>query len=171
MTSADLLVDGFGRVREVVYEAVTGLTPQQLAYRPDPDANSIAWLVWHLTRIQDDHVSDVAKAEQIWTSRGWEERFGLPFAPHATGYGQISSEVAAVQVSSGDQLTGYYDAVHEQTIRYVTGLSDTDLARVVDERWDPPVTLAVRLVSVISDDLQHGGQAVYIRGMIQRGAD
>ena len=169
MTSADLLVDGFGRVREVVYEGVTGLTPQQLAYRPDPDANSIAWLVWHLTRIQDDHVSDVAKAEQVWASRGWAERFGLPFAPHATGYGQTSNEVAAVQVSSGDQLTGYYDAVHEQTIRYVTGLSDGDFAQIVDERWDPPVTLAVRLVSVISDDLQHGGQAVFIRGMIQRG--
>lgn len=170
MTGADLLVDGFGRVREVVYEAVTGLTPQELAYRPDPDANSIAWLVWHLTRTQDDHVSDVTKADQIWTSRGWAERFGLPFAPHATGYGQTSNEVAAVQVSSGDQLTGYYDAVHEQTIRHVTGLSDADLARIVDERWDPPVTLAVRLISVISDDLQHGGQAVYIRGMIQRGA-
>ena len=68
-----------------------------------------------------------------------------------------------------EKLTAYYDAVHEQTIRYVRGLSDDDLDRVVDKAWDPPVTLAVRLVSVISDDLQHAGQAAYLRGLIERG--
>jgi hypothetical protein len=40
---------------------------------------------------------------------------------------------------------------------------------VVDASWDPPVTLGVRLVSVISDDLQHAGQAAYLRGMIEYG--
>ena len=170
MTSADLLVDGFGRVREVVYEAVLGLTPEQLAFRPGPGANSIAWLVWHLTRIQDDHVADVAQAEQVWTSGRWAERFGLPFGSRATGYGHRPDEVAAVRVESGDLLTAYYDAVHERTIRYVAGLTDDDLPRIVDKRWDPPVTLAVRLISVISDDLQHAGQAAFIRGMIERGA-
>lgn len=168
MTSADLLVDGFGRIREVVYEAVTGLTPDQLAFQPAPGANSIAWLVWHLTRIQDDHVADVAHAEQVWTSGGWAERFGLPFDSRATGYGHRPDDVAAVRVESGELLTGYYDAVHQQTIRYVAGLTDDDLPRIVDKRWDPPVTLAVRLISVISDDLQHAGQAAYIRGMIER---
>ena len=76
--SAELLVDAFGRVREVVHRVVDGLTPEQLAFRVDPGANSIAWLVWHLTRIQDDHVADAAQAEQVWTSQGWVERFGLP---------------------------------------------------------------------------------------------
>jgi hypothetical protein len=79
MTSADLLIDAFGRTREVVHQVVDGLTPEQLAFRVDPRANSIAWLVWHLTRIQDDHVADAAQTEQVWTSRGWVERFGLPF--------------------------------------------------------------------------------------------
>jgi hypothetical protein len=77
--------------------------------------------------------------------------------------------VAAVQVDSADLLTGYYDAVHERTVAYLTTLSDADLDRIVDERWDPPVTLGVRLVSVISDDLQHAGQAAYARGLIERG--
>jgi len=45
MTSADLLVDAFGRIRDSVHEVVTGLTPEQLAFRVDSDANSIAWLV------------------------------------------------------------------------------------------------------------------------------
>jgi uncharacterized damage-inducible protein DinB len=169
MNTAELLIDAFGRVREVVYEAVTSLTADQLTFRPDPDANSIAWLVWHLTRIQDDHVAGAAEVEQVWTSRGWVERFALPFHPRAHGYGHTSADVAAVRVASADLLTGYYDAVHEQTLRYVADLKDDDLARVVDRSWDPPVTLGVRLISVISDDLQHAGQAVYIRGMILRG--
>jgi Protein of unknown function (DUF664) len=61
--------------------------------------------------------------------------------------------VAAVQVDSGELLVGYYDA---------------DLARIVDRSWDPPVSLGVRLVSVIADDLQHAGQAAFVRGTLQR---
>jgi hypothetical protein len=124
--------------------------------------------VWHLTRIQDDHLADAAQAEQVWTSQGWAEQFGLPFDPRHTGYGHRANEVAAVQVESGELLVGYYDAVHQQTIRYVEQLNDADLDRVVDRSWDPPVALGVRLVSVIADDLQHAGQAAFVRGILQR---
>jgi uncharacterized damage-inducible protein DinB len=168
MTSAELLADAFGRIPEIVHRVVTGLTPEQLAFRVDPEANSIAWLVWHLTRIQDDHVADVAQVEQVWTAQGWADRFGLPFDPRDTGYGHRPSDVAAVQVASGDLLVGYHDAVHQQTVGYVEQLTDQDLDRVVDRAWTPPVTLGVRLVSVIADDLQHAGQAALVRGVIQR---
>jgi uncharacterized damage-inducible protein DinB len=167
MTSADLLADAFGRIREEVHLAVDSLSRQQLTYRVDAEANSIAWLVWHLTRIQDDHIAAVAGLEQVWTSRGWADRFALPFARMATGYGHDPREVAGVQADA-EQLAGYHDEVYEQTIRYVQLLSDADLPRVVDKEWDPPVTLAVRLVSVISDDLQHVGQAAFIRGFLLR---
>jgi hypothetical protein len=167
MTGAELLVDAFGRVRGVVHRAVGGLSPEQLAFQVAPEANSIAWLVWHLTRIQDDHVAGVAGTEQVWTSQGWVDRFGLPFDPLATGYGHRQADVAAVRVS-GELLAGYHDAVHQQTVGYVDGLVDADLDRIVDRSWDPPVTLGVRLVSVISDDLQHAGQAAMVRGILQR---
>jgi uncharacterized damage-inducible protein DinB len=167
MTSADLLADAFGRIREEVHLAVDGLSRQQLAYRVDAEANSIAWLIWHLTRIQDDHVCKAEGREQVWTSGGWFERFGLPFGPDATGYDHDSREVAAVQADA-ELLTAYHDAVFEQTTRYVLTLSDDDLPRIVDESWDPPVTLGVRLMSVISDDLQHAGQAAFIRGFLLR---
>ena len=168
MRSADLLVDAFGRVREVVQEAVDGLTPNQLAFRIDPEANSIGWLVWHLTRVQDDHLADAAQTEQVWTAAGWAERFALPFELSATGYGHTSKDVAAVRIGSGDLLTGYHEAVHDKTVKYLAGLTDSDLRRIVDYSWDPPVSLGVRLVSVISDDLQHAGQAAFIRGIVQR---
>jgi len=168
MTSSELLVDAFGRIRATVHEAVRGLTPEQLAVRLDADANSIAWLVWHLTRIQDDHIAAVADVEQVWTSAGWVERFALPFDPWATGYAHSSADVAAVTVESGDLLVGYYDAVHEQTIRFVERITDADLDRIVDDSWDPPVTLGVRLVSVINDNTQHAGQAAYVHGIVVR---
>jgi len=168
MTSADLLIEAFGRIRDGVHGVVGGLTPQQLAFRLDSEVNSIAWLVWHLTRVQGDHVADVAQTEQAWTSGGWAEHFGLPFNRHATGYVLRSGDVAAVTVASGALLTGYHDAVHERTVSYVKQLTDGDLDRIVDKSWDPPVTLGVRLISVISDDLEHAGQAAFVRGVLAR---
>ena len=168
MTSAQLLTDAFGRIREAVHDAAGGLTPRQLAYRPGGEANSIAWLVWHLTRIQDDHVAGAAGTSQVWTEEGWEERFGLPLDPSDTGYGHTGDEVAAVRVESAELLTGYHDAVHDRTAEYVASLTGGDLDRVVDRAWNPPVTLAVRLISVVADDLQHAGQAAFVRGLLPR---
>lgn len=166
--ATELLIDGFGRVRDNVHAVLDGLPGADLTFRPEPTANTIAWLVWHLTRVQDDHVAEVAGAEQVWTSDGWFERLGFPFDPAATGFGQSADEVAAVDVDSGALLAGYHDAVHERTLAYVSTLTDPDLDRVVDEAWNPPVTLAVRLVSVIDDDAQHIGQAAYVRGLAKR---
>jgi hypothetical protein len=163
--SAGLLLDAFDRIHEVVHHTVDGLSADDLTHRPDGRGNSIAWLVWHLTRIQDDHVADVAGTEQVWTAKGYAADFGLPFDAADTGYGHGPQDVAAVRVSA-EQLTAYFDAVHEATRTYVATLADDDLTRVVDERWDPPVTLGVRLVSVVGDDLQHAGQAAYVRGLI-----
>jgi uncharacterized damage-inducible protein DinB len=165
----EVLTDAFGRIRGVVHQVVEGLTPDQLAFRPEGRANSIAWLVWHLTRVQDDHLAGVVGTDQVWTSDGWVDRFGLPFGPSAIGYGQTGDEVAAVTVESGELLTGYHDAVHARTIEIVRGWTGDELDRIVDESWDPPVTLGVRLVSVISDALQHAGQAAYVRGLIVPG--
>jgi uncharacterized damage-inducible protein DinB len=162
---AELLTDGFGRVREVVHEVVDGLSADQLAWRATEDANSIAWLVWHLTRVQDSHIAEVADTEQTWTADGWADRFALPFSPDATGYGQDPAEVAGVVVGA-DLLTGYYDAVHDRTVEYLAKLTDPDLDRVVDTNWTPHVTLGVRLVSVLDDDIQHAGQASFVRGIL-----
>ena len=166
-TANEVLVDGFDRVRETVRAAVEGLGEDALAHRLDAEANSIAWLVWHLTRVQDDHVADVAGGEQLWTVGGWVERFGLPYDVGAIGYGQSSEEVGQLRAGA-ELLTAYHDAVHGATVDYLRTLTDEDYARVVDERWDPPVTLSARLVSVLNDTTQHVGQAAYVRGLLDR---
>ncbi|WP_410660512.1 mycothiol transferase [Amycolatopsis sp. lyj-112] len=168
MKLAEVVVDGFDRIREVVHEAVEGLSPEQLAASPAPEANTIAWLVWHLTRVQDDHIAGLRDTEQIWTAQGWLDRFELPFPASDIGYGHRPEDVVAVRVDSADLLTGYHDAVHEATTAWAAGLDEAALDRIVDEAWDPPVTLGVRLVSVLSDDLQHAGQAAYVRGLVLR---
>jgi hypothetical protein len=170
MHAKDILIDAFSRIQEEVHAAVEGLGPDALGARPSPDANSIAWLVWHLARVQDDHVADAFGLDQVWLSQDWEKRFGLDLPRRDTGYGHSPAKVAKVRVDSGDLLTGYYDAVHEQTLGVLRELAAADLERIVDERWDPPVTLGVRLVSVLSDDLEHVGQAAYVRGLLQSAA-
>lgn len=167
MRSADVLTDAFQRVRDAVHPAVNGLSVEELTFRPDAESNSIAWLVWHLTRIQDDHVAALAGVPQAWTSGGWADRFGLPFDVSDTGYGHDADAVAAV-VADAASLLGYFEDVHAATVAYLATLHDADLDRVVDRSWNPPVTTGVRLVSVIGDDLQHVGQAAYLRGLLQR---
>ncbi len=167
MKTTDLLLDAFGRIAEEVADTVEGLSEDQLAFRPGPGANSIAWLVWHLTRVQDNHVAEAAGEPELWLEDGWVDRFGLSLDPADTGYGHSVDDVAKVHASA-ELLTGYADAVGERTRRYLASLDDEALDRVVDERWDPPVTLGVRLVSVIGDDMAHLGQAQYVRGLQQR---
>jgi uncharacterized damage-inducible protein DinB len=167
MKSTDLLLDAFERIRGVVHAAVDGLTPEQLTFRVDELANPIGWLAWHVSRIQDTHIAGVAGTDQVWNP-DWAQRFGLPFDPGATGYGDGPEQVVAVRPSDAEVVTAYYDAVHHRSTTYVAGLTDDDLTRIVDPSWTPPVTLAVRLVSVISDSLQHGGQAAFIRGVVMR---
>ncbi|MFD3512818.1 DUF664 domain-containing protein [Streptomyces sp. NPDC058657] len=170
MRTHDLLAEGFGRIGEVVHEAVDGLSPEQLAQQPRVGANTVGWLVWHLTRVQDDHISEVADREQAWTADGWADRFGLPLDTADTGYGHTAEQMASVRVPSAAELLGYYDAVQARTLAHLATLGEKDLDRVVDKAWNPPVTLGVRLISVLSDDLQHAGQAAYARGLLRTDA-
>jgi hypothetical protein len=166
-SGTDLLIDGFGRVREIVHDVVSGLSDAGLQYRADSQANSICWQIWHLTRVQDDHVASAGGLGQVWLSGDWFERFALPLDRDDTGYGHRSDQVALVR-STASLLLDYHDATYDQTVDFVRGLSDEDMATVVDVRWDPPVTMGVRLVSVLADDLEHAGQAAFIRGLIER---
>ncbi len=167
MLAIELVTDGLERVHAAVHSVLRDAGPQLLTYRPDPGANTASWLIWHLTRVQDDHLAELQGAEQVWTVDGWAERFALPFDEVATGYGQSADDVAAVR-SDAALLAGYHDAVHARSLKYLQTLTEADFARIVDERWTPPVTLAVRLVSVLADDLQHVGQAAYVRGLAER---
>jgi hypothetical protein len=167
MQCRDLLIDGLGRVEENVRMTLDGLSAEQLAFRPAEHANSIGWLAWHLTRVQDDHVSELAGRPQAWVADGWHARFGKPADPTDTGFGYGPDQVATIRPDGPQVLLDYYTAVHQRSLEYLGQVSCDDLDRVVDTHWDPPVTAGVRLVSVVDDCAQHVGQMAYIRGLLE----
>lgn len=164
MKSNELLQDAFVRIRDTVAATLEGLDDGSLVRRPEGNGNSIAWLIWHLSRVEDVQLASVAGVEQVWTAQDYAGRFNLPLPERDTGYGHSSDKVDAVQAPP-ELLLEYYDAVHRQTVAFLKTLGDEDLDRIVDTRWDPPVTLGVRLVSTIADCLQHVGQAAYAKGL------
>jgi len=168
MTSSELLADAFTRIHGAVSAATEDLRLEEAGFRPDPDANSIAWLVWHLTRVQDDHVAEIAGEEQEWVRGGWNTRFGTDTAVSNTGYGHTSAQVAEVRPDRIVDLAGYHDVVYRRSLEYLAGVDAEELDRIIDRSYDPPVSVGVRLVSVISDNIQHAGQARYVRGIVER---
>jgi Protein of unknown function (DUF664) len=160
----ELLRDAFTRLIEHVEDLTAGLTDEMSFHRPTPKANSIAWLIWHSARVQDAQVADIAHLQEVWTADGWVDRFGLGLSRDDTGYGHSAADVGKVRAPAA-LLADYYRAVHAMTLDYVATVTPEELARIVDTRWDPPVTASVRLVSIVDDCAQHLGQAAYIRGM------
>ena len=167
----DILLDSFDRIPPLYAEAIEGLDVTELLWRPEVDGvknNSIGWIAWHLARMEDAQVAQLAGRDQVWLSDGWFRRSGVPYQPHAMGYGMGEAEVATFAVTGAQVLLDYYAAVHERSVAVIRSLSDADLARVIDTAYDPPVTVAVRLVSVVDDASQHVGQLAYLRGLRHR---
>ena len=165
-TTNDILLDAFGRVDEGVRALLDSVPTDELNVRPDGTGNPIGWLVWHLLRVQDDHLAEVAERQQVWLAGGWFERFGLPFPPAAHGYGFTSEQVDDTRFDGTELLAGYQAEVHEMTVTLLCDITAGRLDDIIDDRWDPPVTVAVRMVSVVEDCLQHLGQANYVAGLL-----
>jgi hypothetical protein len=140
-------------------------------WRPDAEANSIAWLAWHLTRVEDDHVAEIAGVDQVWQDLPWARRFGLPSNHRGTGWGDTADEVARIRPESADVLIEYNRATTDMILGYLDTAREKDLERIVDQSYNPPVTAAVRFASVISDAFQHIGQIGYVRGLWERRED
>ncbi len=167
MEARDILIDAYSRIQGSLHRTLEGLDAERLAYRPHADANSVAWLTWHLTRVHDDHISEIAGIDQAWVSEGWAEKFGMEPDPHNQGTGHTSEQVGAIRPDGPELLLGYQDAVVARTNRYLATVDGDELERIIDRNYDPPVSVGARLVSVISDNTQHAGQAAYVRGLIE----
>ncbi len=166
MDVSSLLTELFGRIQPLAADVADGLDAEQLSQAPAPGSNTIGWLVWHLTRVQDHHVAELLGTEQIWVSGEWARRCGLEPDPSNNGYGHSPEDVRAVRPEGPDVLLGYLAEVDARTKAMLERLTPDDLDTVVDRRWDPPVTMGVRLVSIADDCLQHVGQAAYVRGLL-----
>ncbi len=164
----DLLTDGYGRILQALEKALDGLTQDDLNQQPHTDCNSMGWLTWHVTRVQDHHIADLMGEEQLWLKDGWHLRFNRASDPSDTGFGHSAEDIAAFKLPDVETLLEYHRAVLGRSKRYIATLSTSDLDRELNEPWFQPLpTAGVRLVSVMSDNLQHVGQVAYLRGLLK----
>jgi DinB family protein len=167
MESAGLVLDVLDRVRGMVREALKDLTPEELSSPPKPH---IAWLVWHIARVQDANFSGLLARPQLWITDGWHARFNMPPDPrdYGSGHRQTREQVDAFTVTDNALLLDYHDAVFAQTKSYLSTVSNADLNRVLNEpQYSPLPTLSIRLASVINCNTRHAGQIEYLRGLVK----
>ena len=114
----------------------------------------------------DLQVSALAGTEPLWTGAGFSARFALPLPDGTEDWRHAPEQAALVRMNDLALLTDYLDAACALAHEYLDGLEAAALDDVVDRSWDPPVTRAARLVSIIDDAAQHSGQAVYARRLL-----
>ena len=138
-----------------------GITDEQFYYQPTADSNSIAWLVWHLSRWRDRTSAIVSGEIQIWTSEGWSQRFGIP--EERTGLGDTPEQVAGFRADRDLVLSS--DAAHRTIVDRILKLSAEQLEETVKGLPGEPRSGWRVLAGVIGDSTEHVGQINYLRGM------
>jgi len=143
--------------------ACDDLTEDQMHYQSTPDSNSIAWMVWHSSRIKDQVTASIVGESEVWLADGWAERFGI--APEANGIGDRPEQVTSFRVRS-DFLLGYADAAHNVTIQRLSKILPAQLAQ--PSRYVLGDTRPVwrSLQGMLGDAYSHAAQVSYLRGMI-----
>ena len=164
-----LITDFFIRISQELERVLDGLTIDDLNQRPRSDCNSIGWLAWHLTRSYDRNLSELARKEQLWIKDDWYTRFDRAPDPTETGFSHSSEDATAFRSPDSKTILEYHHAVLGLAKQYVTNrLSETDLKRKVRSPTLKNVaTVRGRLLGIISEGLQHVGQAAYVRGLLK----
>jgi hypothetical protein len=161
----NLIIDIYERTYKVLESVLEGLTTDDLNKQPDPDCNSIGWMTWHLTRGRDRAISDLLGEPQLWIKDGWHGKFNRPADPGDTGFGHSSEDVVAFKSPDSATFLAYHKAVLERSKSFISDLAEADLERKLDSPVFPSV--GARLTGNISDNLQHAGQAAYVRGLLK----
>jgi hypothetical protein len=169
MACQQFILDLFLRIAHDVEQVLEGLNEEELPHHPDPNGNSIGWLVRHLTRSHDRNISELAGQKQLWITEGWSVQFGRPPDPAETGFGHIREDAKAFRAPNGRMLLNYNQAVVERIREYMLHtLSEGELDR---EAYSPTFqntwSVRRRLLGILSEGLQHVGQAAYVRGLLK----
>ena len=166
----EMLLDSARRPQERLLRVMDGLSIDQLNALPEahiaPTIKSIGWLVWHTAREQDLQIADLAGTQALWVRDGWNQRFAFDLPDDTADWKHTPEEAAKVMIRDAALLQDYLAASTQAVIDYLLQLPPNDLDEVIDHHWNPPVTRAVRLVSIIDDAAMHSGQAVYVRRLL-----
>ena len=164
----EALRSGLEEYLQGLHRAIAGLTPAEARWQPTVHTNHIAWLVWHMARVEDRWVNrHLRRTAEVWTADGWADRFSMD--PESTGFGQTMEDVRAMPEIALTDLRAYFDAVRAVTRQYLDQATDADLAREY-----PHPHLGARpgtwiVGHILVEESQHTGQAALLRGMIRGG--
>ncbi|MDA0769103.1 MAG: DinB family protein [Chloroflexi bacterium] len=169
----ETLEDYYGRVNV----AIEPLTSLEMAWRPSPEANSIAFIYWHVARVEDGWTNSFGKGESaVWQRDRWHERLGL--AEKGSGFGLSVEELAAFPDLPKDLLQEYFTSVRQETLAFLRGLGESDFDYVPNRTPFPETagtvsrfrsfSMARMYRQLIGEEDQHLGQISYVRGL-QRG--
>ena len=167
MSDVDTTIFALQRNWDMVSTAVDGVDDDTLKRMPNDESNSMAWLVWHMTRVEDRFIhARFQDAGQLWTAGGWHDKFGMESDPDEFGIGWSTQQVAEWPCPSREVLMGYYDAVNAAARSYIQGLDADGLQRRVPAPGPAGSTMSVAdaLGILVWDNVVHGGQVAYIRG-------
>ena len=168
MTLNRFIEDAFQKEHEFLMDVLSGLTPEEQAWRAGPDANSITWILWHMLRVEDMWFQFfIQRKNEIWERDGWNEKFGLPIRDN--GFGHTSEEVAAFPTLDLAELIGYGDAVRAETLDYLRGVTPEEFERVPREQR-PEMSVAAIFRQVIGEVYQHQGHIAYLKGLLRSGS-
>ena len=144
------------------------LSADALNAHPGGHANSAAWLLWHTGRELDMQLADLSAEEQVWTSRGYRDRFGLGEIGDTMGYGHTPEQARAIEVGDAALLTGYVSAVLDAVDASAAATADSAWDEAVDEYEGGEVSRQARVTSILIDALEHLAQVAYVGGMTGR---
>ena len=163
MTLNEFITDALDKENGFLLEALDGLTPDELAWQPAPDANSIGWMLWHMVRVEDMWIQFFAQFQpELWESDGWHEKFGLPTRDN--GFGHTAEQVNNFPRLDLAEFLQYRAAVRQSTLAYLNTLTPDDMATVPRERR-PEMSLGAMFRQIIGEMYQHVGQIAYLRGL------
>ncbi|MCU1502156.1 MAG: hypothetical protein JWM12_1510 [Ilumatobacteraceae bacterium] len=158
-----------------------GLDEAQLRLRPANELNSLAWLVWHMTRCEDVAIN-VAIADQPQVlDDGWPDKLGISRVDIGTG--MTPSEVAELSEQINvDALISYRHAVGRRTREVIDAVTDAEIERPVDgdryrraavlgdhagwvaELWSPWRGTDFLFLAT-GHNYQHWGEAITVRSL------
>ena len=168
MSVKEFIREAMQLTRKDLLDNIRDLTAEELAWRPAPHSNSIGFLAWHITRVEDGWIQrPIQRKLHLWVADKWAERFGMPEEQRDMGYGYTVEQLQAFKTPSLELLLGYSQAVRDATLAFLDTWDPASDAIEVRAPWGT-MTVATTFQQLIWELNQHGGQIAYVKG-IQRG--
>ena len=146
-------------------DALQGLTAEQLHFRPLGRGNSLAFIIWHYVRTEDDAVnSSLRKRSSLWNAEGWDKKLGMD--PKSQGTGMTSEQAGAVRIADLGEFTKYMREVFQASEAYLESTPAEEMDGMIEHSIIGKVTRGQAFGRlIISHGSAHLGEIWYVKGL------